>query len=380
MRILYIHQLFRTPQEGGGIRSWYLAKALVEAGHDVDLISSHNTKQGLEIIDGIRVHYVQISYNNSFGFIKRLWAYGQFVLQARALAKKLEKPDLAYVMTTPLTTGFIATWMKHKLGLPYFFEVGDLWPDVPVEMGVIKNHWLKKWLYKKEKQFYDEAEKVIALSPDIAGNIQSKSETPVDVIPNMADTEFYQPNFRTEEVTKENPLQVLYCGAHGRANHLEYLIEAARASQNLPIHFTLMGAGSEKNRLIERASDLANVSFRNHGNKEEVNEAMNSCDAIYVSFQNLKMLHTGSPNKFFDALAAGKMVFTNLDGWIAELVKENDLGFSHEGARPEAFAAGVRGFLDASMILQAQKNARNLSANYSLEKLSAHLLESIENR
>jgi len=380
MRILYIHQFFRTPQEGGGIRSWYLGKALVEANHNVDLISSHNTKQGLEIIDGIRVRYVRISYNNSFGFIKRLWAYGQFVLKARALAKKLEKPDLAYVMTTPLTTGFIATWMKHQLGIPYFFEVGDLWPDVPVEMGVIKNNWLKRWLYKKEKEFYDQAEKVIALSPDIAENILSKSETPVDVIPNMAATEFYQPNFRTEEITKENPLQVLYCGAHGRANHLEYLIDAARASQNLPIHFTLMGAGSEKNRLIERASDLANVSFRNHGNKEEVKEAMNSCDAIYVSFQNLKMLHTGSPNKFFDALAAGKLVFTNLDGWIAELVKENDLGFSHKGDDPEKFAAGASGFLDPSRILQAQKKARNLSADYSLEKLSAHLLESIENR
>ena len=228
MKILYIHQLFKTPQEGGGIRSWYLAKALVDVGHSVDFISSHNTKHGLEVINGIHIHYVKIPYNNSFGFMKRILAYGQFVLNARSIAKKLDRPDLAYVMTTPLTTGFIATWLKKKLGIRYFFEVGDLWPDVPIEMGVIKNPWLKKWLYKKEKQFYDEAEKIIALSPDIAKNIRTKSKTPVDVIPNMADTEFYSPNFRTEEITKEHPLLMLYCGAHGQANHLEFFLDVAR--------------------------------------------------------------------------------------------------------------------------------------------------------
>lgn len=212
-------------------------------------------------------------------------------------------------------------------------------------MGVIKNSWLKRWLYKKEKEFYDEAEKIIALSPDIAINIRSKSKTPVEVIPNMADTEFHRPTLRTAEITKKHPLRILYCGAHGRANHLDYLIEVARASQDLPVHFTLMGAGSEKSRLMSLASNLINITFRDHGNKKEVRKIMATHDAIYVSFQNLKMLHTGSPNKFFDALAGGKMVFTNLDGWIAQLVKEHSLGCSHASDQPDEFATRLKNFL-----------------------------------
>ena len=380
MRILYVHQLFKTPEEGGGIRSWYLAKALVDAGHEVNLISSHQAKNEEETVNGIRVHYIKIPYDNSFGFARRLWAYGLFVLKARAIARGLEKQDLAYVMTTPLTTGWIALWIKRKLGVPYFFEVGDLWPDVPIEMGVIKNYFLKKWLYKKEKEFYDHAEKVIALSPDIAKNISSKTKTAVEVIPNMADTEFYKPVFRSQEVSPENPLWILYCGAHGRANHLEYLIEAARASQQLPIHFTLMGAGSEKTRLIGRSEDLQNITFQKHGSKSEVKHAMEACDAIYVSFQNLKTLHMGSPNKFFDALAAGKMVFTNLDGWIADLIQEHNLSFSHSGERPDDFGIQVLDFLSLERIEQAQKNAYVLSKDYSINKLSARLLESLEDR
>ena len=380
IKILYIHQLFKTPQEGGGIRSWYLAKALVDAGHQVNLVSSHSFKNGVEEIDGIHVHYTKIAYDNSFGFIRRLWAYGLFVLKARTIARGLDKQDLAYIVTTPLTTGWIATWIKRKLGVPYFFEVGDLWPDVPIEMGVIKNDFLKKWLYKKEKEFYEQAEKVIALSPDIAENIKSKSKTPVDIIPNMADTDFYKPRFRTEEVSAEKPLRVLYCGAHGRANHLEYLVEAAKASQNLPIHFTLMGSGSEKGRLTNSALGIQNIVFKGHGTKEEAKQAMAVSDAIYVSFQNLKMLHTGSPNKFFDALASGKVVITNLDGWIARLVQDHSIGFSYEGDKPDKFIGSIQDFFSLTKIVRAQKNARSLAENYTLDKLSAHLLEIIENR
>ena len=380
MKILYVHQLFKTPKEGGGIRSWYLVKALVDGGHEVNLISSHPTKNEKETIDGIHVHYTRIAYDNSFGFARRLWAYGLFVLKARAIVSRIEKQDLAYVMTTPLTTGWIATWIKRKLGVPYFFEVGDLWPDVPIEMGVIKNSFLKNWLHKKEKEFYDCAEKVIALSPDIAENISSKTKTPVEVIPNMADTEFYQPVFRSNAVSIENPLRVLYCGAHGRANHLEYLIDAARTSRQLPIHFTLMGAGSERTRIIELSEGMRNISFEEHGNKSEVKSAMESCDAIYVSFENLKILHTGSPNKFFDALAAGKMVFTNLDGWIARLIQAHNLGFSHSVEQSNDFSERVIEFLSLESINQAQENAHMLSKEYSVKKLTTHLLESLQDQ
>lgn len=379
MRILYIHQLFKTPEEGGGIRSYYLAKAAVDAGHEVEMITTHNSKSGLEIIDGIRVHYLRIPYDNSYGFLKRLWAYGQFTLGARKKAKKLPKPDLAYVMTTPLTTGWIGTWIKRKLKVPYYFEVGDLWPDVPVEMGVIKNAVLKRWLFKKEKEFYDRAEKVIAMSPDQVKNIKSKTSTPVELIPNMSDVDFFRTNFRNEEVTAQNPLKILYCGAHGWANQLEFLVMAAQACQHLPISFTLMGAGSEKERIQTLASGLKNVTFLDHGSKEDVRDQLTKHDAVYLSFQNLPMLHTGCPNKFFDALAAGKMVIINLSGWTADLVKGKKIGFSYSPLNTQEFVDKIQDYLSLSELNGAQKNAHSLSTEFSRAKLSARFLACLEN-
>lgn len=380
MRILYIHQLFKSPEEGGGIRSYYLAKAAADAGHEVNMLTTHNSKSGLEEIDGIHVHYIRIPYDNSFGFLKRLWAYGQFVLQARRLAKKLPKADLAYVMTTPLTTGWIATWIKRKLAVPYYFEVGDLWPDVPVEMGVIKNSFLKNWLFKKEKEFYDQAETVIAMSPDQVKNIESKTNTPTELIPNMADTDFFQPTFRKDEISGEKPLRILYCGAHGRANQLEFLVMAAQASQHLPISFTLMGAGSEKARIQQLASELSNVTFIDHGGKEEVRSQLEKHDAVYLSFQNLPMLHTGCPNKFFDALAAGKIVISNLSGWTADLIQEKEIGFSYSGLGPEEFVTKIQPFLSLDRLSECQNHAHALSSDYSRTKLSAQFLACLENR
>lgn len=379
MRILYVHQLFKTPKEGGGIRSYYLAKALVDAGHQVDMIATSNTKSGEMDVDGINVHYLPIAYDNSYGFRKRLWAYGQFILQARKKAKGLPKPDLAYVMTTPLTTGWIATWLKRKLKMPYYFEVGDLWPDVPIEMGVIKNATLRSWLLRKEKEFYDQADKVIAMSRPQVENIQSKTNTPVELISNMADTTFFKPKFREEEINPENPLKVLYCGAHGRANQLEFLIMAAQHCARLPIQFTLMGDGSEKKRIQELARELKNVFFIDHGSKEKVKMELENSDAVYLSFQNLPMLHTGCPNKFFDALAAGKLVFSNLGSWTADLIKEKQIGFAHDPLSPEKFADEVEHFLDLGNVRNAQSCSLELAKGFARTKLSAQFLACIEN-
>ena len=40
MKVLILHQHFNTPEKGGAIRSYYLAKALVDRGIDRDRLSA----------------------------------------------------------------------------------------------------------------------------------------------------------------------------------------------------------------------------------------------------------------------------------------------------------------------------------------------------
>ncbi|RZM24687.1 MAG: hypothetical protein EOO88_22005, partial [Pedobacter sp.] len=79
-KILYLHQYFLTPEQGGAIRSYYLAKALVEKGYEVEVITSHNEKEDKTVIvEGIKVHYLSVYYDNSLGFIGRVSSFFNFI-------------------------------------------------------------------------------------------------------------------------------------------------------------------------------------------------------------------------------------------------------------------------------------------------------------
>ena len=82
MKILYIHQYFKTPQEGGGIRSYHIAKAMVAAGHEVEMLTAHNQPEYVKInIEGITVHYLPVAYDNSFSKIRRIMSFISFFLK-----------------------------------------------------------------------------------------------------------------------------------------------------------------------------------------------------------------------------------------------------------------------------------------------------------
>ena len=187
MRILYLHQYFKTPEDGGAIRSYHIAKAMVSKGHQVDLITAHNKKEYLiKRVEGIRVHYLPASYDNSFGKLKRIYSFIRFAYLALKLAKKI-KAEICYATSTPLTIGWIALKLNKKLGLPYVFEVRDLWPEAPKQLGFIKSKSLFSILKKIEKRIYYRADKIIALSPGIQKGIEEIAPAQkVELIPNFS--------------------------------------------------------------------------------------------------------------------------------------------------------------------------------------------------
>ncbi len=368
MKILYVHQYFKTPEEGGSIRSYYLAKGLVDAGHEVTMLTAHQEKETFKEVDGIKVHYLPVSYDNKFRFLRRIWSFLKFVRLAKRTVAKKHDYDLAYVMTTPLTTGFIATHLKKTYNIPYYFEVGDLWPEAPIQMGVIKNQFLKQWLYNLEKRFYFEADKVIALSPSIRNYIEKVSpNTRVHVIPNMADCSFFDADLRVGDYSNRNNFRITYCGAIGKANHLEFLLEAAKVVKEecLPVHFSIIGYGSEASRLKHQYRKLWNVTFYEHTSKEGVKQVLEESDAVYVSFKDVKVLNTGSPNKFFDSLAAGKLTILNFGGWLKNIVERNKCGFYHNPNSPQDFVRKLKVFLaNADLLQKYQRNGRKLAELY----------------
>ena len=336
-RILYIHQYFKTPQEGGAIRSYYLSKGLVENGFEVEMITAHNEPiYTVKEIDGVRVHYLPVAYNNDMGFMKRVLSFFKFVRKAKQLAKKLEAIDHAYITSTPLTVGLIGLWLKRRLNIPYTFEVRDLWPTAPIEIGAIKGRLVKNWLYRLEAKIYNGADRIVALSPGMRDWIKEVApQKDVFMIPNMADCRFFKKEIKDPKLIEfyhaGQPFVITYLGSIGVTNHLEYLLDIAERCKNLSLNidFKVVGEGSRLGNIKLQAylKGLDNVEFIGHQNKEGVRRILNVTDATYVSFANLPVLATNSPNKFFDSLASGKLTIVNTPGWTKDLVEKYQCGF-----------------------------------------------------
>lgn len=383
MKITYIHQYFNTPETGGSLRSYYLAKAMVNAGFDVAIITaSNNPGYRIENICGIQVHYLPIAYDNSFGFYRRLYAFSVFLLKAGKLSFQL-KSQLIYASSTPLTIGLLALLLNLIKKTPYIFEVRDLWPQAPVELGFIKNPLLIKLLCMLEKSIYRHALSVVALSVPIQHHIHKYCpDKEVIVITNMSDTKFFSGNNEQPLSDSESRFTICYIGTAGYANHLDYLLNTAQYfSEQHPgyVRFIIAARGKELERIKNTASlhAIQNVFFTEYQDREGVRKLLHNADFSYLSFLPTPVLESCSPNKLFDSLAAGVPVISNSQGWWVSETLAHQCGLYYDPAYPAQLYKQLKNITThslESMKINALKLARQkYSREHSCDRLITHV-------
>jgi len=389
VKVLLLHQHFNQPARGGAIRSYYLAKALVEKGIQTVVITAHNEKiYKKQILEGIEIHYLPVAYDNKFGFAARSFSFIKYNLKAIRVANKIQNIDYCYAISVPLTIGLVAMWLKTFRKIPYLFEVGDLWPDAPIQLGFVQNHFFSSFLFFLEKKIYKSAQAVVALSPAIEMAVKKKVGTALIVhqIPNMADCDYYKPTQKDVMLEQKfgvsGKFVVSYIGAVGVANGLDYFLECANSSRKaqLPIQFIICGEGALRERLKNNAAQLglSNLTFVDFQNREGVKELLNVTDASFICYKNVPILETGSPNKFFDGLAAGKMIIVNFGGWIKTEIELAHCGIFVDTAHPTDFVKKISPFLSNPVQLKNyQAAARQLGETKYARKILSEKFSSL---
>lgn len=387
VKVLILHQHFNTPVTGGPLRSYYLATALLEAGFEVAVITGgKEPRYRTSTFEGIEIHHLPVAYENRFGFYKRGSSFINYAIGAVRVARNISSVSVCYAISVPITVGQSAIWIQRSMKIPFFFEVGDLWPDAPIELGFIRNPLLKKSLYWLEKRIYNRARRVIALSVPIAESIRRKSPGAlVEVVPNMSDTQFFKPSPKNPELEEKygvvNKFVVSYVGAIGFANGLDYFIECARASQQagLPVKFLLCGEGALRDHFKSAAASLGltNLTILPPAVRTEVAEILNVTDASFICYRTSPILETGSPHKYFDGLASGKLIVVNFKGWMKEEIEKRICGIALDSRYPHGFAEQIKPFLaDKNLLRQYQVNARALAEEkYSRQLLSRKFVD-----
>ncbi len=395
MRILYIHQYFKTPYEPGATRTYWMSQALIEAGHEVIMITqSKKATKNLEVksIDGITIIYVKNWYTNDMSIPARIKSYFSFMIKSTIQALRQDKIDLVISTSTPLSVGVPALLLKWFKGIPFLFEVRDLWPEVPIQMGAMKNpimHWFTRYL---EKTIYRNASHIVALSPGMQdGIIKYVPKSKVTMIPNMAKNDKFWPRPANSEINKKfglksSSFKVIHFGAMGISNGLLYLMEAIRLIEIeksiKDIQFIFLGEGKAK-KICENfvtTHKLNNVILLERVPMDLTSEIVNSCDVSIVSFLNLPILATNSPNKLFDSLSAAKPIIVNSNGWTRKIVEGQSCGAFVNPENPNELVDLLLRWKDEPILLKEMgMNGRKLAeSTYDKSILTKKFVNTVE--
>jgi lipopolysaccharide/colanic/teichoic acid biosynthesis glycosyltransferase/glycosyltransferase involved in cell wall biosynthesis len=393
VKVLYYHQYFSTPAGAAGTRSYALARSLVEAGHQVQMVCLRDarTYTGLSgpftdgrrsgLVDGIEVLEFNLPYSNHAGLLERTLVFLRYSLQSLQVAL-LSDADLVFATTTPLTAGIPGIAARWLRGTPFVFEVRDLWPELPRAMGVVRNPLVLAALSALEWLSYHSADACIGLAPGICEGIAERGIAAgrITSVPNACDLELFQPLQQGETKQPEliagfpQPLApgsfvAAFTGAHGLANGLDAVLDAAAVLQRQgrsDIKLLFIGDGRCKPALESRVARdaLRNCYFLPPIPKPQLAQILSqSVHVGLMVLDDVPAFYRGtSPNKFFDYLACGLPVLNNYPGWLAELIREEQLGIPVPPRDPHAFAAALITLADQSAeVASMGSNARTLA-------------------
>lgn len=395
MKIVYLHQYFNTPSMVGGTRSYELARRLVAKGHQVEMVTSWRepgARRGwfTSVEEGINVHWLPVPYGNHMSYRQRIVAFLRFAVAAARKAASFDA-DVVYATSTPLTIALPAVYAARRMRCPMVFEVRDLWPEMPIAIGALKNPVARRAARWLERYAYRNSTRIVALSPGMAAGVAATGYPTerISVIPNSADLELFATDadaamgFRAAHPELGDAPIVLYAGTFGIVNGVGWLVELAAEAERagLPCKVVLVGSGYETDKIVRKARDAGvlgvNCFIYDPMTKAGVVAAFQAASVICSVFVPLKEMEANSANKFFDGLAAGKPMAINYGGWQAELLMQNGAGL----VMPREPSAAVRilgeWLHDPVRLAQAGVNARALAEREFGRDLLADRLESV---
>ena len=397
--ILLINQYSYPPGKSNWRRHFDLFKKFSKENYNIDIICGsfvHDRKEEIlnkgekyRLINGEGIKYHILSGILYKSKIVRMLSMIQFFFKVLLFSKKLkDKPDIIYASSPHPFNGLAGMYLARKYKCPFILEIRDLWPETWVAMGATTK---KSILYKVfayiEKVLYKNADKIVTLTANKDYYISvGVDEKKVEIVSNGVDLEKYDSLVDEESPIKlsENKFNILYTGAHGTANCLEFILEVAKLLKDDNIMFNLIGEGEKKEELIKKAEEynLKNIKFYPSINKNFIPSTLKNGDAMILPVRNKPLYKYGiSPNKMYEYFASSRPII--FSGNVAnDMVKEANAGISVEAENIEKIKKAILSLYNMSRDKREVlgKNGRKyVEENYDIKILSKKIEKIILN-
>jgi len=382
MHILLIHQVFITPNQGGGTRHYELSNYLIQNGHQVTVIASDSDyftatkKVDKNLPDGLTLKYVKAYGGHNKGIMRRAISFFHFSLSCFFVTLRTQNVDIIWSTSPPLfqcITAWIAAKIKRK---PFVMEVRDLWLDFAVQLGVVKKGFLYFFFKKIERFLYRHSTEIIVNSPGFIPYIQPiVPAKKIHLFANGVIAEEFElldlkkVATHKKKMKAEDEFVVIYAGNLGKANDIECILDSAEGLRDLhpKIRFVLMGGGLLKEDLKKdcQKRNLFNVLFMDPIPKDQMSEVLHVADVCIASLKNIPLFATVYPNKVFDYMAAAKPTILSIDGAIKKVILDSKGGkFIPPGDSQKLSDAIVEYYQNPDLIKEHGENARSYVKTY----------------
>lgn len=393
-KILYFYQYFGTPKGGWSTRVYEMCKRWHALGHEVSIVTSLYDKSDLtasgiytkHVIEGINVYVVNVRMSNKNKFYYRLFTFFWYALMA-TLIGLFTKCNAIIASSGPITIGIPALLVKWIRFKPLIFEVRDLWPGGAVAFKILKNPALIKIAYWFEALCYNNSKLIVSCSQGIHNSIIERfPHVNSTIIPNAADVELFRdrelPNKNSDRLTQT---YFVYTGTLGLIDDCSQILHAAKELQSRgrnDIRILMIGDGNERDILhkLHDQLQLTNVDFLGQMPKLELINFVRQCRGSILTVKSIPYMDHCSPNKVFDAFAAGRPIIQTTQGWIHELVDREKCGLNVKPNDPSSFAESMIQLTDdEDFFLSCCKNSARLGdTEFNRDRLAKKMIEDIQ--
>ncbi len=335
MNIWIINHYARTPDTPGLTRHYDITKHLVKKGVKTKIFNSsfdlylgssvlekkktkkdNPQKTNFEGVEFFTFSTLPYKNNASFGRILNMWMFSRDIFKTLQ-AGNYSKPDIVIGSSMTLFAADAARRLAKIFGVPFVFEVRDLWPLSPIELGGYSQwHPFLMYLDYLDKKLAKSADLIITTAPLMKEYYKERFGLPDEKflwITNGTDVEMFQKaQNNSQNAEEKKTFDIYYTGAHGLANGLDKILDQMHViKERFPqVRLVLVGDGPRKKHLQERAKqENLPAIFRDPVPKKELPSVLAKADALIFYLVPCRLYRYGiSLNKLADYHAAGKPI------------------------------------------------------------------------
>jgi colanic acid biosynthesis glycosyl transferase WcaI len=363
LHILFLTDNFIPETNAPAVRTFEHARIWVKEGHEVTVVTGapnfptgrihkgySNRPYTVETVDGIRVVRVWTYVTPNVGTLRRSIDYISFLTSSVPGAMIQRRPGVV-VGTSPQLLTPLAAWAVARMrGLPFVFELRDLWPESIVAVGAVMDEpsmramaWLADFLYRR-------ADAIVSVTESFVEVLASHgiSRDKITVVRNGANLSEFPPDVTPAGIREEigmgpDDFLLTYVGTIGMAHGLENVLDAAAMTADEPIHYLFVGEGAEKERLEGLAGErrLDNVTFLGSRPRESIPGILAATNAVIVNLKDDPLFDTVIPSKIFEAMAAAVPIVLAVRGESARIVSDAGAGIPIEPGSPAELVRAI---------------------------------------